>query len=210
MTWFDISVAKSAIAQHHAKIVELPVELFPHILQYLELKEMFAVALACKGLYSRVMERSTLTWSIRRAMTNPDGALRWMYPVRSWWREWDMAYEAMLTWVSAARSVHETTAIDVEGSDGVVGTQAAQPSVDRDATQPKRLPLFDHDFPLLPFLRVYYWSDAMRSRRRRWRIIKQFDTLWTDYRRDGWERDVFVPPGTTWTEVNGDLTCSHS
>ena len=55
------------------------------------------------------------------------------------------------------------------------------------------LPLFDPTFPLLAFLKAYIGSDAMLSRRRRWRIIKQFDVLFTNYRRDGWERDDFVP-----------------
>ncbi|GJE86343.1 F-box protein [Phanerochaete sordida] len=72
----------------------------------------------------------------------------------------------------------------------------------------KPLPLFDPGFPLLAFLRACYTDDSMRARRRRWGLIKQFDKLWTDYRRDGWERDVFAPVGVTWKLGAGwELVC---
>ncbi|KAI0330655.1 hypothetical protein GY45DRAFT_1434485 [Cubamyces sp. BRFM 1775] len=58
--------------------------------------------------------------------------------------------------------------------------------------------LLDPAFPLLTFLRAYRDSDSMRARHRRWELIKQFDVLFKNYRRDGWERDDFCLPGTTW------------
>ena len=71
------------------------------------------------------------------------------------------------------------------------------------------LPLFDAEFPLLPFLRAYPRSDSMRSRRRRWEIIKQFDVLFANYRRHGWERgDDFLSKDILWAlDDNGTRHC---
>ncbi|KAI0659359.1 hypothetical protein C8Q70DRAFT_1054199 [Cubamyces menziesii] len=71
------------------------------------------------------------------------------------------------------------------------------------------LPMFDADFPLLPFLRAYRHSDSMRARRRQWEIIKQFDVLFTNYRRDGWERgDDFLSREIPWAlDDNGTYRC---
>ncbi|KAI0336729.1 hypothetical protein GY45DRAFT_14247 [Cubamyces sp. BRFM 1775] len=71
------------------------------------------------------------------------------------------------------------------------------------------LPLFDFDFPLLNFLRAYRRSDSMRARQRRWEIIKQFDVLFANYRRDGWERgDDFLSGDAPWVlDDNGFLRC---
>ena len=72
---------------------------------------------------------------------------------------------------------------------------------------PKPIVLFDPNFPLLPFIRACYMSDHMKARRRRWSIIKQFDVLWTNYRRDGWERNEFTGEDVAWGMVNGRYTC---
>lgn len=236
----------------------LPLELLPDILQHLELKTMFALGASCKLLYGRVFDRSTLTWGIRRSLTNADGPMRWMYPLASFRREWDFAWNAMWTWMpkepqrlpviltfkdmkfsgqdsdddyvpddgwadiddtSDFEDEDDTDESDAESDGPDEGFQsgvihdvplpAAPEPPDPDTLPLKPLPLFEPDFPLLAFLRAWYLSDNMRARRRRWNIIKQFDILWTNYRRDGWERDEFVPPGTVWTEVDGHLTCSH-
>ncbi|KAH9896786.1 hypothetical protein C8Q73DRAFT_789105 [Cubamyces lactineus] len=67
--------------------------------------------------------------------------------------------------------------------------------------------LLDPAFPLLTFLRAYCGSESMRARQRRWERIKQFDVLFTNYRRDGWERDDFCLPGTTWVPDGQTLRC---
>lgn len=69
------------------------------------------------------------------------------------------------------------------------------------------LPLFDPAFPLESFLRACARYESMRARRRRWELIKQWDTLFTSYRRDGWERDNFCLPGTTWAVRGGAYQC---
>lgn len=71
----------------------------------------------------------------------------------------------------------------------------------------RALPLLDPAFPLAAFIRACYLSDNMRARRRRWRIIKQFDKLWTDYRRNGWERDVFAPEDVRWEKIDRFWRC---
>ncbi|GJE91710.1 F-box protein [Phanerochaete sordida] len=70
------------------------------------------------------------------------------------------------------------------------------------------LPLFDPAFPIVDFLRAYRTSASMHSRRRRWTLIKQWDALFANYRRDGWERDEFTPPGTNWAICDdGRMRC---
>ncbi|KAI0659107.1 hypothetical protein C8Q70DRAFT_150960 [Cubamyces menziesii] len=67
--------------------------------------------------------------------------------------------------------------------------------------------LLDPAFPLLIFLRAYCGSGSMRARQRRWELVKQFDVLFTNYRRDGWERDDFGPAGTIWASDGQTLRC---
>lgn len=234
---------------------------------------MFSLALTCKCLYIQIMDRTTLSWGIRLAVTGPDGAMRWMYPIRSFSQEWRIAYEALMSWSRIPRapesiSVWKALFNDADDSDAsdsdyvpdddgddddgdgdgsseysdadpedrygipddedsrscAITVSEADSEIARprdrtvpipfsdipDSELPDTLPLLDPDFPLLAFLRRYYGSEQARSRRRRWNIIKQFDVLWTNYRRDGWERDDFVPAGTTWVEQDGQLVCSHS
>jgi hypothetical protein len=197
--WIDISIALSAIDQQQAAICRLPVELLPDILQRLELREMFALSSSCKLLYGRILNRATFKCGIRQAMTSPDGALRWIYPLVAFRKEWNIACDAMETWLSHPKQ-QDAVAVDI-------------PAISHSDLYPdntsRMLPLFNPRFPMLAFLRAYYSSEQMRARRRRWDIIKQFDVLWTDYRRDGWEGDVFVPPGTAWNIDDGLLRCSH-
>lgn len=44
---------------------------------------------------------------------------------------------------------------------------------------------------LLAFIRGCWDSDSMMNRKRLWGQVKQFQTLWVDYRLHGWERDRF-------------------
>ena len=76
--------------------------------------------------------------------------------------------------------------------------------------EPKPILLFAPDFPLLPFIRACFMSGHMKARRRRWQIIKQFDTLWTNYRRDGWERNHFTSENVTWEMVDDAYICQCS
>ena len=80
------------------------------------------------------------------------------------------------------------------------------PTTDFNSLPP--LPLFDPTFPLAAFLAAFRTSASMRARRRRWGLVKQWDRLFAAYRRDGWERDVFTPPETTWAQSDyGLLQC---
>ncbi|KAI0330654.1 hypothetical protein GY45DRAFT_1323399 [Cubamyces sp. BRFM 1775] len=92
--------------------------------------------------------------------------------------------------------------------EGIIARRIVDVPVPRpSAPPPPALLLLDPAFPLLTFLRAYRDSDSMRARQRRWELIKQFDVLFTNYRRDGWERDDFCLPGTMWVPDGRSLRC---
>lgn len=239
---------------------KLPAELLPEILQHLDIKSLLALASSCKMIYSRLLDKDVLSYTLRRMMSNTDGALRWLSPVESLREEWQPAYDAMSTWLGgnpnepiyvpfgkaefdldnddndeyvpdshksdteASESDDESELDhDIETSTGYrdpdedivngpitdVPVPPAQNGVDDDIPQ-HHLPLWEHSFPTVAFVRACYESDSMRSRQRRWYIIKQFDVLWSNYRQHGWERDVFVPDGVDFVQVDGRLKCSCS
>ncbi|CDO75752.1 hypothetical protein BN946_scf184921.g28 [Trametes cinnabarina] len=108
------------------------------------------------------------------------------------------------------RSGHEAHEADTDDDDeGLKGCIVDVPVPDPTTAPLPPLPLFDPSFPLSTFLSAYRESDSMRSRRRRWELIKQWDVLFTNYRRDGWERgDDFCVPGTRWAmDAVGRLRC---
>ncbi|GJE96632.1 hypothetical protein PsYK624_128320 [Phanerochaete sordida] len=179
----------SSAPQPHAAICNLPNELFPELLQHCRLEDVFALSATCKILRLRALDRSTLVHTLRHSMANVSSPLRWTMPVTSLREEWLVACNAMQTWLPAGSLVTPMS--------NVMGLPTTLPL--------PPLPLFDPAFPVAAFLHAYRDSDSMRARRRRWELIKQWDVLFANYRRDGWERDVFATPGTTWAlSVDGD------
>ena len=97
-----------------------------------------------------------------------------------------------------AEAVDEAEDGEDEGLTGHIDDVPVPLSPDPTTLPLPPLPAFDPAFPLLAFLRTYRNSDSMWARRRRWRLIKQWDVLFASYRKDGWERDEFCLRGTTW------------
>jgi hypothetical protein len=54
------------------------------------------------------------------------------------------------------------------------------------------LPFHAALFPYVAFVHACYKSENMQNRERLWKIVKQFDGLWRDYRLHGWQRDIFI------------------
>lgn len=50
-------------------------------------------------MYSRLLDEAVLPYTLRRMVSNKDGALRWLPPVESLREEWQPAYDAMSTWL---------------------------------------------------------------------------------------------------------------
>ncbi|GJE91728.1 hypothetical protein PsYK624_078790 [Phanerochaete sordida] len=217
-----LSAASGAVPQPSVLICTLPNELFPEVLHHCRIEDVFAVGSTCKELYARVLNRSTLAHAVRKAMRNRASPLQWLVPVPALREEWLAACEAMQTWLGPTDSIDNdrTAAGDNDGGDGKheggplddeppAGGDAHgdDPTVADDESLPS-LPLFDPAFPIATFLRAYRTSASMQARRRRWELIKQWDALFASYRRDGWERDEFAPPGTTWfLDGDGRLKC---
>ncbi|KAI9065604.1 hypothetical protein FKP32DRAFT_1674580 [Trametes sanguinea] len=256
-----IYAVSNIASQPEAAVCRLPNEILPELLQYVQLADIFSLASTCKDLHTRVLDRSTLTSTVRNAMSNLSSSLRWILPIPSLREEWLAACEAMETWMPPSQPrpptfseteypeddetdedyvpsecSEESDASDVtdmesstmrdsdeeDGSaeesvtddedEGLNGnlTDVPVPAPPNPTTLPlPPLPIFEPTFPLLTFLRAYRDSDSMRSRRRRWELIKQWDVLFANYRRDGWERDEdMCLPGMTWAlDAEGILCC---
>ncbi|KAH9896787.1 hypothetical protein C8Q73DRAFT_789106 [Cubamyces lactineus] len=234
------------VPQLRAKVCQLPNELLPELLQHCHLQDIFALASTCKDLYTRILDRNTLHYVVRNAISNVSSPLRWIAPVRGHREQWMAAYDAMKTWMTPApptfaevefpedevddedyippeeepdssdddeseqeeESAEESDSEAITDEDeGIITGRIIDVPVPVQTTPLPPLLLLDPAFPLLPFLRAYRDSDSMRARQWRWELIKQFDVLFTNYRRDGWERDEFCPPGTTWASDGQTVRC---
>lgn len=264
-----VSAAADPAPQPRAGICRLPNELLPELLQHVRLADVFALALTCRELHLRVLDRSVLVHTLHRAAADAASALRWVLPVPRLREEWLGACEAMGTWMpppppraptfaemefaedeeddgefvpSAGDSDGEDTSDEAEDDNAMGDDEPTGPADDEaiDEETPEEamtdedegvatghisdvpiplppdpaalplpaLPLFDPAFPVLTYLQAFRDSDSMRARERRWDLIKQWDVLFTHYRRDGWERDEFAPPGTAWAlDDRGELRC---
>ncbi|EKM57371.1 uncharacterized protein PHACADRAFT_142684 [Phanerochaete carnosa HHB-10118-sp] len=226
------SVGHQGVPQPHAAICALPLELLPVLLQYLNLEGIFALARTCKDLHASVLDRATLTHALRLSGANVGSCLHWLMPVPSLREEWEAACEAMNTWLppllpqavlkvelkdtsdstefgSDVDDKDDSSDNDPDGFVDAEGAGNAVPVLLNTTTTPHLplLPLFNLAFPLVSFLRACARYESMRARRRRWELIKQWDTLFTNYRRDGWDRDEFCRPGTTWAVHGGTYQC---
>lgn len=237
--------------QPQSPIARLPQELLAEVLQDLEFLSIFTLAMTCKHLYGRIMNRSMLIHHLLYSMTHADGPMRWIFPIAQLPEEHERAYKAMVTWIpwdlevivdtpvtfnealfeeeeddgeylpdgcqhddmsdpdsDDGRSDSAEADLDEEFERGPILDVPVPPSTTPGERPQKPLPLFDSTFPLFAFLRTCYTDDSMRSRRRRWMLIKQFDELWANYRAHGWQRDSFAPPGVVWDVGEpGRLSC---
>ncbi|GJE91712.1 hypothetical protein PsYK624_078620 [Phanerochaete sordida] len=203
----SLHVVSPAAPQSLAAICGLPSELLPAILLHCRIEDIFALASTCRELYARVLDSNTLRPVVQLSMTIVTSPLRWIMPLPSLREEWEAACGAMWSWMPVGRRGGGRT--DPGGEETTIGPKLpdgpTQP-IDKSSLPP--LPDFEVGFPIAAFLRAYRDSDSMRSRRRRWELIKQWDVLFTDYRRDGWQRDEFVLPGTAWAlDGDGHLRC---
>jgi hypothetical protein len=117
------------------------------------------------------MEPHTFNLIIREALFH--GALRWVLPVNGAYDETERMDDVARKWLSTHGTLSDDTVSPQASIHGVV------------------TPLASLYFPHYAFLRECYKSDSMMNRKRLWGIVKQFDAIWTDYRLNGWERDVF-------------------
>ena len=154
-----------------------------------------------------MLDSDTLRPVVQLSMIIVTSPLRWIMPLPSLREEWEAACGAMWSWMPIER--RGSRVIDSGDEDPVIGPKLPDgPVHSTDQLIMPSLPIFELGFPIATFLRAYRDSNSMRSRRRRWELIKQWDVLFANYRRDGWERDDFVLPGTTWAlDGDGHLRC---
>ena len=117
------------------------------------------------------MEPRTFNLIIRGALFH--GTLRWVLPVNGAYDETERMGDVARKWLSTHGTLSADTVSPPASIHGIV------------------TPLMSLYFPYYAFLRECYKSDSMMNRKRLWGIVKQFDVIWTDYRLNGWERNVF-------------------
>lgn len=155
----------------------LPTELFLSILSSLSLVNILSFSATCRSLRTVLTSPS---WLAHTLIKPASGELRWLLPVRGLMNEEEHAYAAARLWFPEYRDLVTS------------GTS------DRDSSSEKRISvlaeLLAHpEFPIFPFLRACWESDSMKNRRRLWGIVKQFDTLWKEYRTNGPKVHRFFP-----------------
>lgn len=141
----------------------LPAELLFDILRQLPIRTLLAFSSVSRSLHALL---TFLNQTIKAVVLS--GSEFWILPVTTKAGEEERALHVAKEWLATA-------------------------SPDRDVllTTPES-PFHSSAFPYLAFVHACYESDSMRNRQRLWNIVKQFDSLWRDYRLHGWQRDVFI------------------
>ncbi|GJE88814.1 hypothetical protein PsYK624_049010 [Phanerochaete sordida] len=154
----------------------LPNELLLPILHDLPLPALLALSSTCRALRTLITAPAFLDRVLKEALTQ--GSLRWLLPVDGLLDEHARAYAALQTWLrpapmsASAAPARETDASHADSA--AVRALIMSPQLDR-----------------LAFVHACWQSDSMRNRRRLWGQTKQFEGLWEDYRRHGWQVDRF-------------------
>lgn len=156
----------------------LPTELVLSVLTSLSLVDVLSLSSTCRALRARLMSPLILS----RVLVLPaNGDLRWVAPVRQLPQESERACASARLWLAMADNAPCTSSSQASPSLGE-GEDAAFAAV-----------LSHPLFPIVPFLRACWASDSMRNRRRLWRMVKQFDGLWEEYRTRGPRVPRFFP-----------------
>jgi len=144
----------------------LPTELLLEIFSQLPAPSLLALSAASRGLRALITEPHFLNQVFKAAVLG--GSAFWILPVRTIVGEEKRAEEIGMEWLANVRGVNSTV---IEGWRSV---------------------FYSESFPYVTFVHACYESDSMRNRERFWKIVKQFDDIWRDYRVHGWQRDVFI------------------
>ena len=172
----------------------LPNELLLQILHGLSLPSVLALSATCRYSRKFITEPSFLDFVVKDSILN--GELRWIFPVAMLQPELNAAYESWRLWLP--ENDRPPSLIIPEDDDSLVDDDdlgedtSARP--ERGADFPRVLALIlSPRFPRLEFIRACWESDSMMCRQRLWKQVAQFGRLWSDYHRNGWQADRFIP-----------------
>jgi hypothetical protein len=159
-----------------------PTELLLEIHKALPLPSCVSLWSTCKSLRALIHDSVFIGRVLREAVVS--GHLRWILPVETMPVErvraggypyWKLPFKDVPT--------------ESDRADEAIRQWHKNPDV-ASALSTLLLPAF----PLFHFVRACFQSDSMRNRERIWRNVKQFETLWRNYRTNGWEVDRFYDP----------------
>ena len=144
----------------------LPTELLLEIFSQIPISSVLSLSAASTSLRTLITGTDLLNQVMRTAVFK--GPAFWILPVKTIPEEEELAEAIALEWLHSVTEKKSALA---------GGCKSAFQS---------------GSFPYAAFVHACYESDSMRNRERFWRIVKQFDNLWRDYRLHGWQRDVFI------------------
>lgn len=191
----------------------LPNELLLPILHDLPLASLLALSATCRALRTLITEPSFMDRVLEEAIMR--GSLRWILPAQGLLDEEQRAYDAIRLWLPeehrpepytppsvAADDADADIAVPVSAAiaaivaaDGEREEKKTQKRASQNAPGPNVLPLLmSPHLDRLAFVRACWESDSMINRKRLWRQVKRFETLWEDYRLHGWQVNRFYAP----------------
>ena len=142
----------------------LPTELLLIILSQLPIPALFTLSATSRNLRTLITEPAFLNQVIKGSVLEGSGF--WILPVTTVAGEEDRARCTGMEWFATVSA--DNSALVVES------------------------PFHSALFPYFSFVHACYESDSMRNRERLWKIVKQFDDLWRDYRLHGWQQDLSI------------------
>ncbi|KDR71955.1 hypothetical protein GALMADRAFT_253241, partial [Galerina marginata CBS 339.88] len=140
----------------------IPTELLLDIFRQIPIRSLLSLSSASRSLRTLITEPGFLNQTIKAAVLS--GSEFWILPVAAIAGEQEQARNRALEWLATVSPDHDVPITES--------------------------PFHSPSFPYLAFVHACYCSDSMRNRQRLWKIVKQFDFLWRDYRLHGWQRDV--------------------
>ncbi|GJE88835.1 F-box protein [Phanerochaete sordida] len=188
------------------RLATLPNELLLAILRELPLQSFLALSATCRALHAMLTEPSFCDRVLLEAIVC--GGLRWILPVDALPAEKRAAHNVMRLWLPEEHrpeavpeppvyndnpyvsNFEEDSGEDDESKDRNDVDKSLPPSDPPSVLTIVTSPHFDR----IAFVRACWQSDSMMNRRRLWGQAKQFEVLWTGYRRQGWQIDRFYDP----------------
>jgi len=156
------------------KFDSLPSEISFAILQYLTPSSLIALSTTCKSLRTILTDPAIMVHIFKEMIFKTD-YLTWILPVKRQGRETEISIYVARLWLGYA-SIGPGLSLAELFESGFLNAD--------------ELPFSSPSFPYFAYVRVCFESDSVRNRRRIWGITKQFETIWREYRTNGWERNV--------------------
>ncbi|EKM51741.1 uncharacterized protein PHACADRAFT_262054 [Phanerochaete carnosa HHB-10118-sp] len=122
------------------------------------------------------------------------GSLRWILPIGTTRGEKRTAYNTLRFWLSKEHRPEAAPPPPAGEDEDFDSDNDGNKNTSSPAGSPvlSILPIITSPhLDRIAFVRACWASDSMMNRRRLWGQVKQFESLWVDYRKHGWQVDRF-------------------